>query len=124
MTVLLIDNYDSFTYNLFQFMSELGAEVVVKRNDEVTVEECRRLAPTHIVISPGPGNPDESGISRDVISRVRTDLRVLRRAPGCPEFPPPTYGRPDAGRSAAVSNRALRSLPTGGTILASPPLRL
>jgi anthranilate synthase/aminodeoxychorismate synthase-like glutamine amidotransferase len=65
--VLLIDNYDSFTHNLAQAMLSLGAEVIVRRNDEISVEEARDLAPTHLVISPGPGAPDESGISRDLI---------------------------------------------------------
>ncbi len=77
MTTLLIDNYDSFTYNLFQFMAELGAEIVVKRNDEITVEECLALAPDHVVISPGPGNPSEAGISRDVIAAFAGKVPVL-----------------------------------------------
>ena len=77
MTVLLIDNYDSFTYNLFQFMSELDADVTVKRNDEITVDECRQLKPTHVVISPGPGSPDDSGISRDVIKTFAGEIPVL-----------------------------------------------
>ncbi|MCS7296393.1 MAG: anthranilate/aminodeoxychorismate synthase component II, partial [Dehalococcoidia bacterium] len=57
MTTLLIDNYDSFTYNLYQFLCELGAEVVVYRNDQVTLEDLQALAPERIVISPGPGGP-------------------------------------------------------------------
>ncbi|MBI5288223.1 MAG: aminodeoxychorismate/anthranilate synthase component II [Chloroflexi bacterium] len=77
MTTLLIDNYDSFTYNLYQFLSELGAEVVVKRNDEITIEECRALNPDHVVISPGPGNPDDAGISRDVIREFAGKVPVL-----------------------------------------------
>jgi len=67
MTTLLIDNYDSFTYNLYQYLAELGEDVVVRRNDAVTVEECAALDPAHIVISPGPGTPDDSGVSREVI---------------------------------------------------------
>lgn len=77
MTVLLIDNYDSFTYNLFQFLSELGAEVIVKRNDEITLAECRELCPDHVVISPGPGHPVESGISREVIREFAGRVPVL-----------------------------------------------
>jgi anthranilate synthase/aminodeoxychorismate synthase-like glutamine amidotransferase len=67
MTVLLIDNYDSFTYNLYQYLGELGASVEVVRNDQVTLEDIDELAPDRIVISPGPGNPDDAGISKDVI---------------------------------------------------------
>jgi anthranilate synthase/aminodeoxychorismate synthase-like glutamine amidotransferase len=67
MTVLLIDNYDSFTYNLAQYLGELGAELVVRRNDAISVENVRELAPSHIVISPGPGDPEDGGISNDLI---------------------------------------------------------
>ncbi len=67
--LLLIDNYDSFTYNLYQYLGELGAEVEVVRNDEVTLDEIAAKAPERIIISPGPGNPDEAGISKDVIRR-------------------------------------------------------
>ena len=77
MTTLLIDNYDSFTYNLYQFLAELGAEVIVKRNDEITIEECRALAPDHVVISPGPGHPDQAGISQDVIREFAGKVPVL-----------------------------------------------
>ena len=65
--ILLIDNYDSFTYNLYQYLSELGAEVKVVRNDETTIEEIADLAPEKIVVSPGPCTPDKAGISNDVI---------------------------------------------------------
>ena len=65
--ILLIDNYDSFTYNLYQYLSELGAEVTVRRNDETNVEEIAEMAPEKIVISPGPSTPDNAGISRDVV---------------------------------------------------------
>jgi anthranilate synthase/aminodeoxychorismate synthase-like glutamine amidotransferase len=66
----VIDNYDSFTYNLVQYLGELGAEVCVFRNDSITVEELDRLNPSHIVISPGPGTPDDAGVSKDVIRYV------------------------------------------------------
>ena len=59
--VLLIDNYDSFTYNLFQYLGELGAEVEVARNDEITLEEIEQKAPSHIIISPGPWQPGRGG---------------------------------------------------------------
>jgi para-aminobenzoate synthetase component 2 len=65
--ILMIDNYDSFTYNLVQYLGELGADVRVYRNDQITVAEIQRLAPTKIVISPGPCTPTEAGISCDVI---------------------------------------------------------
>jgi anthranilate synthase/aminodeoxychorismate synthase-like glutamine amidotransferase len=65
--IAVIDNYDSFTYNLVQYLGELGAEVCVFRNDALTVEELETLAPSHIVISPGPGRPSDAGISIDVI---------------------------------------------------------
>lgn len=70
--ILLIDNYDSFTYNLYQYMSELGEEVQVVRNDEITIEEIDLLQPEAIVLSPGPGTPKESGICQDVI-KVRCE---------------------------------------------------
>ncbi len=77
MTVLLIDNYDSFTYNLYQYLAELGADVIVHRNDQVTIEECRALKPDHVVISPGPGDPGDAGISRDVIRAFAGKAPVL-----------------------------------------------
>lgn len=65
--LFMLDNYDSFTYNLVQYFGELGAEVLVKRNDQITVEEIEALNPDHIVISPGPCTPNEAGISLEVI---------------------------------------------------------
>ena len=62
MMLLLIDNYDSFTYNLAHLFGELGAEVVVRRNDEITADEAEALAPSHLVISPGPGRPEDAGV--------------------------------------------------------------
>jgi anthranilate synthase/aminodeoxychorismate synthase-like glutamine amidotransferase len=77
MNVLLIDNYDSFTYNLYQFLCELGASVTVHRNDQVTLAECVALDPTHVVISPGPCTPKEAGISSDVIRHFAGKVPVL-----------------------------------------------
>lgn len=77
MTTVLIDNYDSFTYNLYQYLSELGADVRVFRNDQVTLDQVRALAPDHVVISPGPGDPDDAGISRDVIREFAGKVPVL-----------------------------------------------
>ncbi|MBI4236103.1 MAG: aminodeoxychorismate/anthranilate synthase component II [Chloroflexi bacterium] len=65
--IFLLDNYDSFTYNLYQYLSELGAEVVVKRNDQITLEEIAYLGPERIVVSPGPSSPENAGISNAVI---------------------------------------------------------
>jgi anthranilate synthase component 2 len=75
--IAVIDNYDSFTYNLVQYLGELGAELAVFRNDAITVEELDALAPTHIVISPGPGTPDDGGISKEVIRQLGPRLPIL-----------------------------------------------
>jgi len=75
--ILVIDNYDSFTYNLVQYLGELGADPVVCRNDAVTLAEIRTLAPSHIVISPGPGTPDDGGVSLDVIREFHTTTPIL-----------------------------------------------
>ncbi|KLN97556.1 aminodeoxychorismate synthase component II [Moellerella wisconsensis] len=75
--LLLIDNYDSFTYNLYQYFCELDVEVVVKRNDEITLVDIEQLAPTHIVISPGPCTPNEAGISLEVIKHFAGEIPIL-----------------------------------------------
>ena len=75
--LLLIDNYDSFTYNLYQYLSELGAEVVTHRNDKITLEDIDEMAPDGIVISPGPCTPKEAGISNDVIRRFGETIPTL-----------------------------------------------
>lgn len=75
--ILLIDNYDSFTYNLFQYLSELGQEVVVARNNEINIDEIEKFAPERIVISPGPGRPEDAGISNDVIRRFGEKVPIL-----------------------------------------------
>jgi anthranilate synthase component 2 len=75
--ILLIDNYDSFTFNLAQYFGELGAPPVVKRNDEITVDEVESMRPKRIVISPGPGRPEDAGISVDVIKRLGVHVPVL-----------------------------------------------
>ena len=75
--LLMIDNYDSFTYNLVQYFGELGQDVKVYRNDQVTVDEIEKLAPDHIVISPGPCTPNEAGVSIDVIKAFAGKLPVL-----------------------------------------------
>jgi anthranilate synthase/aminodeoxychorismate synthase-like glutamine amidotransferase len=75
--ILVIDNYDSFTYNLVQYLGELGAEVRVARNDAVTLEEVERLQPERIVISPGPGTPDSAGISLALIAHFHRRTPIL-----------------------------------------------
>jgi anthranilate synthase/aminodeoxychorismate synthase-like glutamine amidotransferase len=75
--VLVIDNYDSFTYNLVQYLGELGAEVVVRRNNQVALEEVHGLNPGRIVISPGPGRPEEAGVSLDVIRAFGPSRPIL-----------------------------------------------
>ena len=75
--ILLIDNYDSFTWNLYQYFCELGAEVLVRRNDGLTLEEIAALMPEKIVISPGPCTPNESGISLAVIARYGGQVPLL-----------------------------------------------
>jgi anthranilate synthase component II len=77
MRVLVIDNYDSFTYNLVQYLGELGAEVLVRRNDEVTPEEVLELHPDRIVVSPGPCTPKEAGVSVEVIEKVSGQIPIL-----------------------------------------------
>jgi anthranilate synthase/aminodeoxychorismate synthase-like glutamine amidotransferase len=75
--ILAIDNYDSFTYNLVQYLGELGCEVRVFRNDELTVEQVQSLSPSHIVISPGPGTPNEAGITLQTIERLAGRIPIL-----------------------------------------------
>lgn len=75
--LLMIDNYDSFTYNLVQYFGELGQEVMVRRNDEITLDEIATLQPAGLVISPGPCTPNEAGISLAAIKRFATQLPIL-----------------------------------------------
>lgn len=75
--ILLVDNYDSFTYNLVHLFAELGAEVVVRRNDEIDPDEAERLAPARLVISPGPGRPGESGATLEIVKRLSRSTPTL-----------------------------------------------
>jgi anthranilate synthase/aminodeoxychorismate synthase-like glutamine amidotransferase len=75
--ILLIDNYDSFTYNLAHLFAELGAEVVVRRNDQIDADTAERLAPSHLVISPGPGRPVDAGASLEIIRRLAPTTPTL-----------------------------------------------
>lgn len=75
--ILLIDNYDSFTYNLAQYLGEMGQDIIVKRNDKITLDEIAEMNPDHIVISPGPCTPKEAGISVNVINRFAKEIPIL-----------------------------------------------
>ena len=75
--ILVLDNYDSFTYNLVQYLGELGGEMLVYRNDQISVADVQQLAPTHIVISPGPGTPDEAGISLELVATLGRTIPTL-----------------------------------------------
>jgi anthranilate synthase/aminodeoxychorismate synthase-like glutamine amidotransferase len=75
--IFVLDNYDSFTYNLVQYLGELGATLEVRRNDQVTLDEIAALAPTHIVISPGPGRPEDAGVTPDLIRRFGPSVPIL-----------------------------------------------
>ncbi|MFC1570315.1 anthranilate synthase component II [Candidatus Omnitrophota bacterium] len=75
--ILVIDNYDSFTYNLVQYLGEMGQKLVVYRNDKITMDEIERLSPNKIVISPGPGRPEDAGISKDVIKAFEGRVPIL-----------------------------------------------
>ncbi len=77
MRLLMIDNYDSFTYNLVHLFEELGAEVVVRRNDAIAVEEAEALAPDRLVVSPGPGRPADAGVSVELIRRLGRSVPTL-----------------------------------------------
>ncbi|GIS64958.1 MAG: hypothetical protein CM1200mP3_12060 [Chloroflexota bacterium] len=84
--ILLIDNYDSFTYNLYQYLAELGAEVSVVRNDKISLEEIEEMKPEKIVISPGPCTPDKAGISNDIVKhfgQTTPKARGMFRPPMC-----------------------------------------
>ena len=75
--LLMIDNYDSFTYNLVQYLGELGQDVRVARNDELSIEQIRKLAPERIVISPGPGTPDQAGVTLEMISKLGGQIPIF-----------------------------------------------
>jgi anthranilate synthase/aminodeoxychorismate synthase-like glutamine amidotransferase len=75
--ILLIDNYDSFTYNLAHLFGELGADVVVRRNDEISPDEAENLSPSYLVVSPGPGRPEEAGHTQDILRRLSVRVPTL-----------------------------------------------
>jgi anthranilate synthase/aminodeoxychorismate synthase-like glutamine amidotransferase len=118
--LLLIDNYDSFTYNLYQYLAELGADVLVRRNDEITPEEAAALGPDRIVISPGPGTPHEAGASDAMIERLGPSVPTLGVCLGHQCIGQVFGGRvvrapePVHGKTAAIHHRGvgvLRGLP-------------
>ena len=110
--LLMIDNYDSFTYNLVQYFGELGEDVQVYRNDEITVEQVAALKPDHIVISPGPCTPNEAGISVPLIQAIRRQGAAARRVPRPPEHRPGVR-RQDHPRQAAHARQDLADPPQG-----------
>lgn len=75
--ILIIDNYDSFTFNLVQYLQQLGEEIVVYRNDETTISQIRERKPKSILISPGPGNPNDAGVSLDVVKNFAGEIPIL-----------------------------------------------
>ncbi len=75
--ILLIDNYDSFSYNLVQMVGSIGPEVQVVRNDKITVEEIREMAPSHLILSPGPGYPGDAGILEDAVLKLKGEMPIL-----------------------------------------------
>ncbi|MGL5207555.1 MAG: anthranilate synthase component II [Acidaminococcaceae bacterium] len=75
--ILIIDNYDSFTFNLYQFVGSINQDVMVKRNDKITVEEIAELKPSHIILSPGPGYPKDAGICEEVLQKLKGSLPIM-----------------------------------------------
>lgn len=75
--ILIIDNYDSFTYNLYQFVGSINPEVMVRRNDTISVDEIKQLAPSHIIISPGPGQPKDAGICEELLVALAGQVPIL-----------------------------------------------
>lgn len=75
--LLLIDNYDSFTYNLYQYIGEVDADIIVKRNDEISIKEIKNIMPSHIIISPGPGHPQNSGVTVEVVNKFSGKVPIL-----------------------------------------------
>ena len=118
--LLVIDNYDSFTYNLVQYLGELGAEMKIVRNDEVTADEIENdLRPEKILISPGPGTPDDAGISLEVIKRFSDRIPILGVCLGHQAIgqhfggkvvraPEPVHGKPVEVRHDGIDSRLSR----------------
>jgi anthranilate synthase/aminodeoxychorismate synthase-like glutamine amidotransferase len=118
--LLLIDNYDSFTYNLYQYLAELGAEVHVARNDTITVEEAEALAPSHIVISPGPCTPREAGVSNAIVERLGPYVPLLGVCLGH-QCIGEVYGGRVVRAPEPVHGKTARIYHTGAGVLAGLP---
>jgi anthranilate synthase component 2 len=118
--LLLIDNYDSFTYNLFQYLSELGQEVLVVRNDKITPEDIEAVSPQSIVISPGPSTPDKAGISNEVIKHFGAKFPILGICLGyqCIAY---SYGAAVAKASEIMHGKTSLIYHTGKGIFAELP---
>ncbi len=118
--LLLVDNYDSFTYNLFQYLSELGEEVVVVRNDEITVAEIEKIKPERSVISPGPSTPKNAGISNEVIRHFGSKLPLLGVCLGhqCIGY---TYGGTVGGAKQIMHGKSSKVHHTGQGVFAGLP---
>ena len=118
--LLLVDNYDSFTYNLFQYLSELGEEVVVVRNDEISVAEIEKMKPERIVISPGPSTPKNAGISNEVIRHFGSKLPLLGVCLGhqCIGY---TYGGIVGGAKQIMHGKSSKIHHTGQGVFAGLP---
>jgi anthranilate synthase component II len=120
--LLLIDNYDSFTYNLAQYFGELGCEFVIKRNDEISLDEIVALAPKHICISPGPCTPREAGISKDVILRFAVNIPILGVCLGH-QCIAETYGGKIVRASTLMHGKSSAIKHNGNGLLADLPTR-
>lgn len=118
--LLVIDNYDSFTYNLVQYLGELGAEVVVRRNDAVTVEEVGRMAPAGVVLSPGPCAPAQAGVTVDVIRAWGSRIPTLGVCLGHQAIGE-AYGGRVVRASRAVHGKSSRVTHDGSDLFAGLP---
>ncbi|MSQ34032.1 MAG: aminodeoxychorismate/anthranilate synthase component II [Dehalococcoidia bacterium] len=118
--LLLIDNYDSFTYNLYQYLSELGAQVEVARNDRITLDEIEGLAPERIVLSPGPCTPKEAGVSTGLILRFGPRLPILGVCLGH-QCLGEAYGGVVSGAGEIVHGKTSRINHTGAGVLRGLP---
>jgi len=117
--ILLVDNYDSFTYNLVHLLQELGAEVVVRRNDEIDADGAEAMGPSHVVISPGPGRPAQSGATLDVVRRLAPTMPTL----ACATSTPPRE-EPASSSSMTASPTSAAEIKLGGQIVnAQTPAR-
>jgi anthranilate synthase/aminodeoxychorismate synthase-like glutamine amidotransferase len=118
--LLLIDNYDSFSYNLAQFFGELGCELIIKRNDEISLNEIAALAPTHICVSPGPCTPREAGISKELVLRFGAKIPILGVCLGH-QCIAEAYGGKIVGASILMHGKSSRIKHNGSALFADLP---